>query len=143
MVRAPVSTILRASVVTALLTIGVAGLAAGRNLDLAPKVGDIAVFGAKRHFEADWKIDATEVADGTSCVLQPDVMMRNGGSLVVEERTAKASVYRVHWAGPRTASGKEDCGTVADLTLAREDLQMLINAAGGPGVEPKRFPELW
>jgi len=137
------STILRAGLLTVLLSSGVAMLAAARGVDLAPRVGDIAVFGAQRHFEADWTIDATNVADGAACVLQPDVMMHDGGSLVVEQREVKPDVYRVHWAGPRTAAGKGDCGMVADLTLGRDDLQMLINAAGGPGVAPKRFPELW
>ena len=142
MIRSLPGTILRAVIVTVLLSSGVAALAAARSVDLAPRVGDIAVFGAQRHFAADWTIDATG-ADGAACVLQPDVMMRNGGSLVVEQRTDSAQSYRVHWAGPRTAAGNGDCGTVADLTLGREDLQMLINAAGGPGVAPKRFPELW
>ena len=143
MIRGLPGTILRAGLLTVLLSSGVAALAAARSLDLAPHVGDIAVFGTNRHFQADWRIDATQVADGTRCVLQPDLMMRDGGSLVVEQRTASADAFRVHWAGPHTAMGKDDCGAGADLTLAREDLQMLINAAGGSGVAPKRFPELW
>ena len=143
MTRGLPNTILRAGLLAVLLSSGVAALAAARSVDLAPRVGDIAVFGAHRHFEADWTIDATHVADGAACVLQPDVMMHDGGSLVVEQRTAKADAYRVHWAGPRTAAGEGDCGAVADLALGRDDLQMLINAAGGPGVAPKRFPELW
>ena len=143
MIRGLPSTILRAGLLTVLLSSAVAALAAARGLDLAPRVGDIAVFGTNHHFQADWKIDATHAADGARCVLQPDLMMRDGGSLVVEQRTARADSYRVHWAGQHTAVGKDDCGAGADLTLARDDLQLLINAAGGPGVAPKRFPELW
>ena len=143
MIRSLPGTILRAGLLALLLGSGAAALAAARSVDLAPRVGDIAVFRAGRHFQADWKIDVTRAADGASCALEPDLMMRDGGSLVVEQRTTHADTYRVHWAGQHTAAGKDDCGAAADLTLDREDLQILINAAGGPGVEPKRFPELW
>lgn len=143
MIRGLPGTILRAGLLAMLLGSCAAALAAARSLDLAPHVGDIVVFGNNRHFEADWRIDVTRVGDSARCVLQPGLMMRDGGSLVVEQRTVKADSYRVHWAGEHTAAGNDDCGAAADLTLNRVDLQILINAAGGAGVEPKAFPELW
>ncbi len=44
-------------------------------------------------------------------------------------------LYRVHWAGEHSAEGASDCGSEADLLINRYDLQLLINAVGGPGVE--------
>jgi hypothetical protein len=45
----------------------------------------------------------------------------------------------VHWAGGRTSDGATDCGRSADLVMNREELQLLSNAVGGPGVEHDVF----
>jgi hypothetical protein len=68
-------------------------------------------------------------------------MAADGGSLVVEERSNDHRMYRVHWAGQRTTDGPSDCGSSADLMLSRPNLQLLINAIGGTGVERKSFGE--
>jgi hypothetical protein len=67
-----------------------------------------------------------------TCVLNPQVMRADGGSLVVEAREPKAStpLYRVHWAGEHTAKGAEDCGGQANLVLSANDLRALASATG-------------
>jgi len=140
-------TALLACTIALLLASAVAVLSTVRNWDLGPHVGDILVFRPDAHFLADWQVTATPSSGRTiplpgtaNCVLRPDIMTANGGSLVVEERDIQPSLYRVHWAGPHTSLGSSDCGRVADLTLSQADLQMLINAVGGTGVEPHHFP---
>lgn len=72
-----------------------------------------------------------------SCTMDPAVIAREGGSLVVEARDDQASApqYRVQWAGPHSAKGAGDCAGSADIAVSRIDLQKLANAAGGFGVE--------
>ena len=111
---------------------------------LRPRVGDMVVFapGQPESDVSDVEVEATEVVSrkqrSTTCVLEPDVMIVEGGSLVVEARDdAVPSMYRLHWAGSRTSRDPEDCGTSADLTVSRADLQKLANAAGGFGIGRK------
>ena len=66
-------------------------------------------------------------------------MASGGGSLVVEQRFPGKRLYRVHWAGQRTSNDTSDCGDAADLLVSRFDLQLLTNAVGGAGVEPRLF----
>ena len=133
-------------VVAALLASMVAVVVFVRTLDLGPRVGDILVFRPGANLQADWEVAVqrpggqlgrSSVAE--NCVLRPDVMTVEGGSLVVEERTVTPLGYRVHWAGPRTAIGGSNCGVAADLVVSRLDLQLLINAVGGVGVEHRTF----
>jgi hypothetical protein len=129
-----------AGCVVAILLASVVGAAAFvRTLDIAPQVGDILVFRPAAHLETDWEVAARRPDGGSGCVLRPDVMSVQGGSLVVEERAMGSRAYRVHWAGPRTAMGISSCGDDADLLVARGDLQLLINVVGGVGVQPKMF----
>ena len=73
-----------------------------------------------------------------SCVLDPQVLASNGGSLVVEHQEAQnGGLYKVHWAGPRTAVGPSDCGPSADLVVNENDLTNLAIIAGGFGIENK------
>jgi len=141
-------TALLACTIAALLASTVAVLSTVRNWDIAPRVGDIVVFRRDAHFLADWQVIATKSPGGAGalpgsaiCVLRPDIMTANGGSFVVEERYTTSSLYRVHWAGPHTSLGDADCGGVADLTLSRGDLQMLINTVGGARAEPGQYPD--
>lgn len=132
-------TALAGCVVAILLASAVGAAAFVRTLDIAPQVGDILVFRPTAHLETDWEVAAQRPTGRSGCVLRPDVMSVQGGSLVVEERTPNSRAYRVHWAGPRTAMGISSCGDYADLLVSRGDLQLLINVVGGVGVRPKMF----
>lgn len=100
-----------------------------------PSVGDMVTF-RPAHTGIDQDpmkvaLDAAP-ADHRSCVLSPDVMRADGGSLVVEQRIsppAKA-LYRVHWAGTHTAPGAQDCGGEANLVMSANDLRALASSTG-------------
>lgn len=116
------------------------------NLDaLSPKVGDMVVFRPDRRDQDVWQLKVAAyppIANGRdSCILDPAVMTRQGGSLVVEARndTSSEAGYRLRWAGAHTANGVGDCAGVADLAVSRTDLQKLANATGGFGVERGRL----
>lgn len=70
-----------------------------------------------------------------SCTMDPAVIAREGGSLVVEARDDQASAprHRVQWAGPHSAKGAGDCAGSADIAVSRIDLQKLANAGVGLG----------
>jgi len=129
----------RAVVLGCLIAIILAGsvamVSAAQRLDIAPKVGDILVF-KPGNSSNDWEFTVGKDPD-FSCTLVPAVM--GGGSLVVEERVPATQTYRVHWAGQRTSEGATDCGHSADLVVQREQLQLLSNFVGGPGVEHHVF----
>lgn len=111
------------------------------NLDaLRPRVGDIVVFRPTTQQQDAWQIEVptdrpTELGR-TSCVLDPAVMIRQGGSLMVEARddANPDRQYRLHWAGAHSASGQGDCAGSADLQVSHIELQKLATAAGGFGV---------
>lgn len=112
------------------------------NLDsLRPKVGDIVVFHQTTREQDVWQLEvATYVPtpEGRqSCVMDPAVIVRDGGSLVIEGRDDSnlSAQYRLHWAGAHSAAGAGDCAGSADIAVSRIDLQKLANAAGGFGVE--------
>ena len=130
-----------AGLIAGLLASGVAMAAAVRTIDLGPKVGDILVFRPGAHMPPDWEFTvANTTAAPADCLLQPLVMAAGGGSLVVEERFHSPRRFRVHWAGERTSQAGADCGRSAELEVTGGDLQLLSNAVGGPGVNPK-FPD--
>ncbi len=132
-------TVLIACVVAMVLASAVAVVSAARLIELGPRVGDILVFRHDARVPADWTIAAKTAPSAADCTLRPDVMTTGGGSIVVESRSYNPLQYRVHWAGAHTSEGSSDCGSTADLTLSRPDLQMLINAVGGVGVERRTF----
>jgi len=112
--------------------------------EFRPKIGDIVVFKAGSQDTDTWEMSipvTTVSAIGlpiTACTLDPNVMATEGGSLVVEGRQDEPSLsYRVHWAGTRTAPMPRNCGSAADVTVSRTDLQRLANTAGGFGVGDK------
>lgn len=127
--------------VAILLTGGLSTLMALELDSLRPSVGDVVVYHPNSQDPDAWQIEvpATDVvsqsvANGT-CVMDPNVMAVDGGSLVVEAVQGKsAPLYRVHWAGQHTAKAPNDCGQSAEMTLNRVDLQKLANAAGGFGI---------
>lgn len=121
-----------------LLASSVAMVSAARTLDIAPKVGDILVFKHGARLPSDWDFTVT-TPQAVACVLTPAVMAADGGSLVVEQRFDSSRIYHVHWAGGRTSDGATDCGRSADLVVNRAELQLLLNAVGGPGVEHDVF----
>jgi hypothetical protein len=128
-----------ACVVAMLLASAVAVVAAAETIQIGPAVGDILVFRTDAHLPADWEVPAVTSVTGVNCVLRPDVMTTGGGSLVVEGRSTSPLQYLVHWAGPHTSNASSDCGSSVDLILSRADLQLLINAVGGVGVERRTF----
>ncbi len=134
-------TVLLAGLIAVVLATGAAVVAAARTVDFAPKVGDILVFRPGARLPPDWAFNAVVASDQlpVSCTLKPNVMASAGGSLVVEQRSNDARQYRVHWAGHQTSDGDSDCGASADLFLPVNDLQLLSNAVGGPGVEHEAF----
>jgi hypothetical protein len=135
------STVVIAAVISAVIASGAAVMAAARTVDFAPKVGDILVFRPGTRLPPDWTFNAVVVSDQlpVSCTLKPHVMASAGGSLVVEQRVKDSHSYRVHWAGHQTSDGVTDCGAAADLWLSINDVQLLSNAVGGPGVEHRVF----
>jgi hypothetical protein len=87
-----------------------------------------------------WQLDvpATRITGSAGCILNPNVMAADGGSLVVESRQETSPpLYGLHWAGGHTANGAADCGQAADVTVTRVDLQKLANSAGGFGIGNK------
>jgi len=112
------------------------------NLDaLRPKVGDMVVFNPSGQAQDVWQLEvpvaAPALAGRTTCAMDPAVIVRDGGSLVVEARdTARPDAeYRLHWAGAHSANGPGDCAGEQDLAVSRTDLQKLANAAGGFGLQ--------
>ena len=121
---------------------GITTLLAALHIGLG--VGDILVFKPEAHvadgLTVTAKREATIPPPGSAsetCILDPAVMARNGGSLVIERRLIPGSGYEVesdydvHWAGLHTSAGKADCGANANLALSQMDLQLLVNAIGG------------
>jgi len=103
---------------------------------IGPHVGDIIVFraGTEPVTAPDARLIVRR-ADGRPCVLDIPVLLRGGGSLVIEQRDPTPDrVYRAHWSGVRTADSFGDCGAAADVVLTRTDLGMLSVAAGGFGI---------
>lgn len=128
-----------AVLIAALLTSGVAMVAAATTIEIGPKVGDILVFRPGATMPQDWEFTVAHATAPGTCSLRPDVMARAGGSLIVEQRDRKLRMFRVHWAGARTGDGPTDCGASADLEVPGVDLQLLSNVVGGAGVEKKIF----
>jgi hypothetical protein len=141
----PFAAYLPALAAVAVMLIGFASTLMMLQLDvLQPKVGDMVVFRPGSQDNDAWQLEvaadkvAGRSAQQGACLLNPTVIARQGGSLVVEQRGLDGDrLYRLHWAGHQTADGAGDCGTTADLTLSRTDLQKLANAAGGFGVGDK------
>jgi len=111
-----------------------------------PKLGDIVAFRPASQDADSWqmtipaRIVAAPGRAPADCTLDPNVMAKDGGSLVVEQRQdAPDLLYQVHWSGAHTAPARsrQDCGATADLLVSRTDLQRLANAAGGFGVGDK------
>jgi hypothetical protein len=108
------------------------------SLHIGLRVGDILVFKPDAVVADGMPVTATrsgplplQPVSATTCTLDPATMAHGGGSLVVESKSLVSPVYGVHWTGARTSSGAGDCGSSADLTMSRMDLQTLVNAIGG------------
>jgi hypothetical protein len=107
-----------------------------------PGVGDIVQFDPHRSMPVDVHTQiAAQRIDAGACMLDLGAIHRDGGSLVVEQRYVSDgdSLYRVHWAGRRSAVGSADCGHEANLTLDNTNLDLLAMAAGGWGVDHKQM----
>jgi hypothetical protein len=135
---ATLDSILTASTVVLLLASlgGLAALISGLHVGL--RVGDILVFkpstqimGGMPATAAFAGVEAKPAGAPVVCTLDPEVMAHGGGSLVVETKSLVKPVYGVHWAGGQTATDGASCGTSANLTVSRMDLQALVNAIGG------------
>lgn len=88
----------------------------------AAQIGDIIAFPATRvpsvrtvSFAARRGI----VADSVSCILDVQTMQKSGGSMVVEtSQFEPGRIFRVHWAGVRTAHGSDWLMTLLDPVRA-------------------------
>ena len=118
---------------------------------IEPKLGDIVWFRPGREIP---ELLATAIPahrldpqghPAKSCVLLPASLSAEGGSLVVEAERQEGGqpAYLVHWAGSRTSTGADDCGTGADLLLSRVDVENLARMAGGFGLDQKLLPPLF
>ncbi len=133
-----IDSLLTASTVVLLLA-SLGGLAAlFSSLHIGLRVGDILVFKPEIAVADSMAVTATRSAPLPSpsasvptCTLDPEVMVHDGGSIVVETKSLTEPVYGVHWAGAHTSTGAGDCGGSVDLTMSRMDLQALVNAIGG------------
>ena len=108
----------------------------------APHVGDIIAFTPSVRAPA---VAATRLIvhrpDQFGCILDLNVLVHAGGSLVVEAQTADSAIsYRVHWAGEHTSADSGNCGSDTDLIIDHHDLDVLALAAGGFGVGFRRIP---
>ena len=108
------------------------------SLHIGLRVGDILAFKPEASVADGLPVTATmsvpapaKSATATTCTLDPAVMAHDGGSIVVESKSLIHPTYRVHWAGARTSTGADNCGSSVDLTVSRMDLQTLVNAIGG------------
>jgi hypothetical protein len=111
--------------------------------EFRPSIGDIVVFRPASQkstiSQMTVPVSATSI-HGAECSLDPNVMAEEGGSIIVEGRQGGPSLlYRVHWAGSKTALAVSNCGDSADLLMSCADLQKVANAAGGFGVGDKRI----
>ena len=108
---------------------------------LRPKVGDMVVFHPSTQEQDVWQIQVPTYRPSstgqTTCIMDPAVIVRQGGSLVIEARddATPSAQYRLHWAGAHSANGAGDCAGSADIAVSSTDLRKLANAAGGFGVE--------
>jgi hypothetical protein len=107
-----------------------------------PHVGDIVAFVPSSAARANEGAPLlVHRQDQFGCVLDLNVLRRSGGSLIVEAQAgAGVGGFRVHWAGVRTSDDPGNCGSEAELTVDRLDLDALSLSAGGYGVGPKRSP---
>jgi hypothetical protein len=128
------------------LSVVVAAVAVAQANVVTPQLGDIVSFkpGAEVPALLRFDIAARRLGPGgaaAACTLEPTVIARQGGSLVVEAalRGGDEPAYVVHWAGARTSAGAADCGTDAELVLSRADLENVARTAGGFGVDKKRL----
>jgi hypothetical protein len=102
---------------------------------LEPMVGDIADFSLPHASQDVLAVDVTAKQADRTCVLESDVMVRDGGSLVIVAREPSSDgSYLIHWAGSHTSSGASDCGSSADLLVSKRDLLGLAGTVGGFGV---------
>jgi len=115
---------------------GLAALISGLHVGL--RVGDILVFKPGTQIVGGLPATAAFTGVGSrtagaqvACTLDPSVMANGGGSLVVETKSLAKPLYGVHWSGAQTSADGSSCGTSADLTISRMDLQSLVNAIGG------------
>lgn len=123
------------SVVLLLASLGGLGVLV-TSLHAGLRVGDILVFKNTSQVADNLPITAIRVAAPAAsrpvtCTLDPRVMARNGGSLVIESKSLVKSVYQVHWAGTHTSNGPQDCGRTANLSISQMDMESLVNAVGG------------
>jgi len=100
-----------------------------------PTVGDIADFSLAHASQDVLAVTVTAKQADRTCVLASDVMVRDGGSLVIVARQPSIDgFYLIHWAGSHTSSGVSDCGSSADLLVSKRDLLVLAGTVGGFGV---------
>jgi hypothetical protein len=99
-----------------------------------PELGDLIDFAAVAPDATQAGQLSVQRADGRDCLPDIATLRRSGGSLIAEQGTVDGTLtVRMHWAGGPTASGRDDCGSRADLLLGKSDVTALLYAARGYG----------
>ena len=98
----------------------------------APHVGDMIAFHPSGWTNAGKRLTVLTQA-GKACLLELGTLRRSGGSFIIEGPASDGG-FVVHWAGPRTSRGKDDCGASADVILDAQQLELLsVAALASPG----------
>ena len=134
------------TILAAALSLFACLLSLGEAAQIGPDVGEIVTFDPRNgpRYWAQPGIPAVYAQlddQGTDdprrprgCTLMPPVMAASGGSFVIEAKeTSQPPSYRVHWSGPHTDLGAQDCGQSADLVLQLVQVRALATVAGGYG----------
>jgi hypothetical protein len=127
------------TILAAALSLFVCLLSLGAAAQIGPDVGEIITFDL-RNGPRYWAqpgfpaVYADDQGHPRGCTLMPPVMAAGGGSFIIEAKeTSQPPSYRVHWSGPRTDLGAQDCGRSADLVLQLVQVRALATVAGGYG----------
>jgi hypothetical protein len=93
-------------------------------------VGTMVVFepAVPSSLHGDTSMTVRRADGGTTCMLEPQAL-HMGGSFLVTRQTSRT--VSVHWVGAHTANGAADCGRDVELTMRRDDLDLLTDEARG------------
>ncbi len=98
--------------------------------DPTPRIGDVmtihTVPSKQQHIGQKLFVLTT---DKLRCTLDIDILLRSGGSFILEQAAGADGQYQLHWAGGPTARDATNCGDSADIIVDGEQLHTLQAAA--------------